>query len=252
MLTEKEIKQYWDIKAYEGGDFVTIKDYWFRELETEYIAGLLKNSSSAIDIGAGDGYATAEYSEILNGNIIGIDFSEPMVELANIRYGKMCTFVHGTAVELPFADGDFDAAVMTRCLINIPSRESQYLALREAHRVLKSGGIFLLSEVTIEGHERINKVRELFGLCPLKKHWHNTYVEEEELLRELDIIGFDLCEIKHFGIYMLISKVVHPLAVYPEEPKFMSKWNEVAYQSAKNANRDLDCSHQNLFVLIKR
>jgi ubiquinone/menaquinone biosynthesis C-methylase UbiE len=50
------------------------------------------------------------------------------------------------AQELPFADGSFDCVLSNLCLHNIPSREGRATACREIARVLKSGGVALVSD----------------------------------------------------------------------------------------------------------
>jgi SAM-dependent methyltransferase len=96
-----------------------------------------------LDVGCGSGWATrllAEYA--VNGRVTGIDISDEMVRLAresslllpNVDYQT------ASAEQLPFADGEFSHAF---------SMESLYyyanlgVALKEIHRVLQPGGLFV-------------------------------------------------------------------------------------------------------------
>ena len=96
-----------------------------------------------LDIGCGSGWATrllAEYA--VNGRVTGIDISDEMVRLAressllfpNVDYQL------ASAEQLPFADGEFTQAFSMESLYyyaNIPA------ALKEIHRILQTGGIFV-------------------------------------------------------------------------------------------------------------
>jgi ubiquinone/menaquinone biosynthesis methyltransferase len=81
-------------------------------------------------------------------SIVGLDFTEPMLRLANERARLLqqhgheagLAFVRGDAMRLPFADGSFDVVTVGYGLRNIADMRQ---ALREVHRVLKPGGIFL-------------------------------------------------------------------------------------------------------------
>lgn len=258
-LTDEVVKQYWDGKASEKGDQpeVTIKDFRFRELEIEVIEEHIGEGDRILDVGCGNGYSTLEYARRTKNQVVGLDYSEPMIEAA-IRYHSAhhpetgnIKFLVGDARHLPFEDDSFDIVVMQRCLINIPDREEQKKAADEVHRVLESGGKFLLAEVTLQGHKNLNRLRNRFGLGNVKVHWHNTYVDEGDLLAHIKN-GFEVRDIYRFGMYNLISKVIHPLMVAPEEPKFDAKINEVAKIIGKEFINFEDASHQVLFYLEKK
>ena len=76
------------------------------------------------------------------GEVVGIDLTEAMLEVARRRIGAV-EFVAGDACDLPFADGRFAAATMAFGLRNIHDRE---LALRELARVLRPGGRAVILE----------------------------------------------------------------------------------------------------------
>jgi hypothetical protein len=59
----------------------------------------------------------------------------------------------------------------------------------------------------------------------------NLDFDEEQLwpfLRQ----HFEVVHVRRFGLYDLISRVVHPLLVSPEEPKYNVRINDVARQVA--------------------
>lgn len=76
-------------------------------------------------------------------------------ERAGARWGSRATFVEGNAEALPFPDKSFDAYTIAFGIRNVPRIDA---ALREAHRVLKTGGRFLcleFSQPDIPGFDRI-------------------------------------------------------------------------------------------------
>lgn len=71
--------------------------------------------------------------------IVGVDFSEKMLEIAKNRV-KNVEFIKEDATQLSFADNSFDIVTMGFGLRNI---EDSHQAVAEVFRVLKSGGKFM-------------------------------------------------------------------------------------------------------------
>jgi ubiquinone/menaquinone biosynthesis C-methylase UbiE len=57
-----------------------------------------------------------------------------------------CDLVSAGAQEMPFADASFDVVVSNLCLHNIYDRATRERAVREIARVLKPGGVALISD----------------------------------------------------------------------------------------------------------
>ncbi len=72
-------------------------------------------------------------------NIIGVDFSEKMLEIAKEKYPDI-NFIQADCSALPLEDKTFDL-----CVISFGLRNTEILnqILKEIHRVLKPGGIFI-------------------------------------------------------------------------------------------------------------
>ena len=93
-----------------------------------------------LDVGTGPGDAAA--AAVARGaDATGIDIAAAMVELASRRHPE-AVFVQGSATELPFANGSFDAAVGNLVILHVGVPE---LAARELARVLVPGGRAALS-----------------------------------------------------------------------------------------------------------
>ena len=88
-----------------------------------------------LDLACGSGVVSAAVAE-RGGRPIGLDFSSEMIQLARAGNSGI-QFEEGDAEALPFADGSFDAVVSNFGIHHVPQPTR---ALREAHRVLRSGG----------------------------------------------------------------------------------------------------------------
>ncbi|TMM02922.1 MAG: bifunctional demethylmenaquinone methyltransferase/2-methoxy-6-polyprenyl-1,4-benzoquinol methylase UbiE [Actinobacteria bacterium] len=78
------------------------------------------------------------------GAVIGVDFSERMLERARSKSSQV-EWVQGDALALPFADGSFDAATVGFGVRNLEDLEA---GLRELRRVLRPGGRVGILEIT--------------------------------------------------------------------------------------------------------
>jgi demethylmenaquinone methyltransferase / 2-methoxy-6-polyprenyl-1,4-benzoquinol methylase len=91
--------------------------------------------------GTGDLAVAAEQR---GGRVVGLDFSERMLERARKKSGGI-EWVQGDALALPFGDGEFDAATVGFGVRNLADLEG---GLRELGRVLKPDGKLAVLEIT--------------------------------------------------------------------------------------------------------
>jgi len=91
--------------------------------------------------GTGD---LAVEAERRGGRVVGLDFSERMLERARRKSGTI-EWVQGDALALPFGDGEFDVVTCGFGVRNLADLEG---GLREAARVLRPGGKIAVLEIT--------------------------------------------------------------------------------------------------------
>jgi len=96
-----------------------------------------------LDACCGTGDLAVE-AERRGGRVVGLDFSEKMLERARGKSGAI-EWVQGDALALPFGDGEFDAATVGFGVRNLADLEA---GLRELARVLKPGGRVAVLEIT--------------------------------------------------------------------------------------------------------
>ena len=122
--------------------------------ELAKLAGITADMS-VLDAGSGVGGPARFLAATYGCRVTGVDLSEPFVEAA--RYltertgqGGRVSFEAGSALDLPFDAGRFDAVLLQHVAMNVADRTRLY---REIRRVLKPGGRFATFDVVLSGGE---------------------------------------------------------------------------------------------------
>ena len=123
-----------------------------RELAFEAVAEV--RPRRVLEVGCGPGELAARIGRELGAEIVALDLSPRMVELARARGVDARV---GDVQGLPFADGEFDCAVAAWMLFHVPDLDR---GLAELARVLRPGGR-LVAVTNAEGHMR--ELRQLAG-----------------------------------------------------------------------------------------
>jgi demethylmenaquinone methyltransferase/2-methoxy-6-polyprenyl-1,4-benzoquinol methylase len=112
--------------------------YWKRRVAQLAKPGL---DSRALDVCCGTGDLALMMAHA-GAKVVGLDFSEPMLEVAKRRRTDGAVqFVQGDAQALPFEDNSFDIVTIGYGLRNLASFET---GLREMQRVARPGGRLLV------------------------------------------------------------------------------------------------------------
>jgi len=241
----------------------TAQDYLLRELEIETGNSFMKGKSRTLDVGCAIGYTSIEYAK-RNPKIksYGIDYSENMIKRAEAAKKRQpeeiknrLEFQTASVVELPYPDNYFDVVTASRCIMALLDWDRQKKGILEVQRVLKPGGIFVMMEGTVQGWEKLNKTREQFGIEPISmdtsKGLDTLKLDEKKLMPFLEK-NWEVKEVKRFGMYYFISRVLHPMLVAPNKPKFNAKINKIAFEVARQIPDWNGIGHLTAFVLKKK
>lgn len=123
-------------------------------VELARLAGITADMS-VLDVGSGIGGPARFLAATCGCQVVGVDLSEPFVDAARYlteRTGQagQVSFQAGSALELRFDDGRFDAVLLQHVAMNIADRPRLY---REVRRVLKPGGRFATFDVVLKRGE---------------------------------------------------------------------------------------------------
>jgi len=102
----------------------------------------------ALDVATGTGDLALELAARAapRGEVVGCDFSEEMLARARAKGGGRVRFEAGNALELPYADGQFDAATVGFGARNFADLDR---GLSEMARVVRPGGRVVVLEITM-------------------------------------------------------------------------------------------------------
>jgi ubiquinone/menaquinone biosynthesis C-methylase UbiE len=110
-----------------------------------------KKKPKILDIGGGCGFYSF-WLKKLGHEVYLVDVVEKNIEIARAAARKKNTRLAcievGDARDLRFADACFDAVLMMGPLYHLTGKKDRMLALREAHRVLKRGGLLFAAAIS--------------------------------------------------------------------------------------------------------
>jgi trans-aconitate methyltransferase len=210
-----DIKSYWEDRAVNDRSAQsTTQDFYLREIEFRVLAERIAEFQprSVADMGCGDGMTTLRLAEkypVIKFH--GFDYSDAMIANAKQNLDQQKTenvecFVHDVCSPL---DSRFQLIYSTRCLINLPDTSLQEQALQSIHKTLEEGGLYLMIENFMEGHEKFNDVRKKFDLPEISVRDHNLFFRTNELLKMLEGIFEVQDEVNISSTYYLVSRVIY-------------------------------------------
>jgi SAM-dependent methyltransferase len=130
----------------------------------------IKEGDTVIDLGSGAGNDVFVARRYVGekGKVIGIDFTEAMIEKARANVDKLgfnnIEFRFGDIEKMPVIANKADV-VLSNCVLNlVPNKRNVF---SEIFRVLKPKGHFSISDIVLEGKlpENLQKAAEMYAGC---------------------------------------------------------------------------------------
>ncbi len=221
-LSLEEIRAFWAKRAtrHLQSPAASWSDQMAIELEIREIAQRLEDGDRVLDLGCANGYSTLRFAIQKRIEIRGVDVVSEMIEQARKRLAQVpedlrgrIQFRLGDALTLQEPTGAYDKVVATRVIINLGEWELQLRAIKECTRVLKPGGMFLLSEATLQGWQQLNKFRREWGLPSIPMPAFNLYLDQDRVVEALSP-DLQLLELVNFSsTYYVGTRVLKPLLI---------------------------------------
>jgi len=203
-------------------------------LPTEFAK--IKTGDTVIDLGSGAGNDAFVARAIIGdgGKVIGIDFTEKMIEKARQHAEKLnfnnVEFRQGDIESIPVTSNKADV-IVSNCVLNLVPNKHKVFS--EIFRVLKPGAHFSISDIVLEGPlpENWKQVAELYAGCIsgaiqkvdylaiiVEAGFTNIRVQKEkDIILPDDLLGnyFNQQEIEN---YKAGNSRIKSITVYAEKP----------------------------------
>jgi SAM-dependent methyltransferase len=153
-------------------------DLWNEHYARYLFASRLARGKRVVDLGSGSGYGSAALAELAV-HVTGVELSAEAVEYARERYGSpKVEFVAASATETGLEKGAYDLVVAFEVIEHLSNWGE---LLREAKRLLKPGGQFVVST---PNRDYYAESRRLAGPNPFHEYEFD-FSEFETALKEL-------------------------------------------------------------------
>jgi len=219
-FTLEQIRGFWTQQAREHGQApaASWSDRMVMELEIRAISERLSDGDRVLDVGCANGFSTVQFAAQRQVEIRGLDYIPEMIDQARRRLADLpgqlqgsVQFAQGDVTALPESSEAFDKVVCIRVIINLGDWDRQLMGLLECARVLKTGGMLLLSEATVQGWERLNRLRAEWGLPDIPMPPFNLYLDEERVCEAVSG-DLELVDMVNFAsTYYVGTRVLKPL-----------------------------------------
>jgi ubiquinone/menaquinone biosynthesis C-methylase UbiE len=218
----EQIQQYWTQQAVNHGQSASASwsDHCIIEMEIVEILKYINTNESVIDIGCANGYTTVQLAAQKEIAIRGVDCIPEMIKHANLRLSGIennllgtVSFKCGNITELDEDSETYDKAIVKRVLINLHNWDDQRRGLQETIRVIKPGGMLLLSEATLQGWGNINKLRNEWGLSDIPMPSFNCYIDRDNMVDSISN-QLKLIKVVNFAsTYYVGTRLLKPLLI---------------------------------------
>lgn len=139
-----------------------------------------------VDLGSGAGNDAFVARKVVgeNGKVIGIDFTQQMIDLSRQNAEKLSytnvEFLLGDIENIPL-ENNVANVVVSNCVLNLVPNKLK--VFQEIHRILNDGGHFSISDIVYVGHmpDKWKEVSELYAGCvsgAIKKEEYLQFIEK--------------------------------------------------------------------------
>ncbi|MFH1173772.1 MAG: methyltransferase domain-containing protein [archaeon] len=175
---------FWKVRAEKYNQLKWVSEPTY--IEEVLSAGRFNRQDNVLDVGTGTGviaHAVAPHVK----QVIGLDISQDMLDHSNWKDNKY--FIKGDIRNPVFYDGIFDKVTARMVFHHI--LQDTHVAMNECFRVLRKGGLLILSEGVPPSADLKQEYMDIFSL----KEERLTFLEED-LIHLMEQAGFKNITIK--------------------------------------------------------
>jgi len=167
----------------------------------------IKKGDTVVDLGSGAGNDVFVARAIVGeqGKVIGLDFTQEMIDKANENNRKLgyenVEFHLGEIENIPI-ENDIADVVVSNCVLNlVPDKEK---AFAEMYRIIKPDGHFCVSDIVLKGElpNELKKSAEMYAGCV------SGAIQQDDYLEIINNAGFKNIEIKKTKIIELPENIL--------------------------------------------
>jgi len=253
-----QIHEFWESKAKEhkADHWASWGDRNMINLEIRAIREYVTNGDHVLDAGCSNGYSTFRIAEGNNVRVRAFDYSKASIRFAHQKQAELgnrgIEFYYGNILDIAEPSSSFDTVYTIRVVINLPSFKLQQQAITEVHRVLKPGGLYLMSEAFSGSLAKLNALRKLANLPPLKSPEFNLYLNERALEKFVHR-RFKIVAVRQFSsVYYVASRFLRYLTMKPGDKDSYDNEINNFFARFRETENSGDFGIQKLYVLKKR
>ena len=173
-------------------DYYASKEKYWDSFEKDRVLPMLGDlkDKKVLDVGAGTGRLALRMVKA-GAQVTALDISQEMLKKFDVpclpsealaEGGSVFNVVVGDAENLPFEDESFDIVVATFLIVHLKDLRKFF---DEAYRVLKPGGLFLVTNIN---QRKAPEIKTSEGLIEIESYYHRP----EAVVKSLEELAFSI------------------------------------------------------------
>lgn len=242
---ERDFQSPWKEWANKFGNSerATFKDLLQFDLEVKTISNLIKNRNEKIfEIGCGNGVTLMKLMDLGISPLAigGCDIIKKFIEIAKKRFAKGYFFTMDITNLSDARWRDIynfapTTIVIKRVLCNLSGRKQVRDVLRKICSIMRKGCKVVLIEPILDGLQKVNVLRYIFGLDLIQEPVFNEYIrwyDVDYVLRSNSIKNIK--KVDYTSTYYIGSRILQPFLWPDKEPQYNHPLNDIFINKLPN------------------